>query len=39
VFRIKNTGIRALDVDWKIFDQEDLANSAEDAFRLSVVKN
>lgn len=39
VFKIKNTGIRALDVDWRIFDQDDLANSVEDAFKLSVVKN
>ena len=23
-FKIKNTGIRALQVDWKIFDQKDL---------------
>lgn len=27
VFKIKNTGIRALDVDWRIFDLQDLANS------------
>ena len=39
VFKIKNTGIRALDVDWRIFDLEDLDNSEEDAFRLKIVKN
>lgn len=24
VFKIKNTGIRCLDVDWRIFDKKDL---------------
>ena len=38
-FKIKNTGIRALDVDWRIFDQQDLINSENDAFQLKVVKN
>jgi len=39
VFKIKNTGIRALDVDWRIFDLDDLANSENDAFQLKIVKN
>ena len=39
VFKIKNTGIRALDVDWRIFDLEDLENSENDAFKLKIVKN
>lgn len=32
VFKIKNTGIRALDVDWRMFDQKDLDSSYEDPF-------
>ena len=29
-FKIKNTGIRALQVDWKIFDQKDLQKADND---------
>lgn len=39
VFKIKNTGIRALDVDWRIFDQKDLNNSETDAFKINIEKN
>ena len=38
-FKIKNTGIRAVDLDWKIFDQKDLANKDTDYFNLSIIKN
>jgi len=31
-FKIKNTGIRSLQVDWKIFDQKDLNKVDNDAF-------
>jgi hypothetical protein len=34
VFKIKNTGIRSLAIDWKIFDSKDLNNSASDAFNI-----
>jgi len=39
VFKIKNTGIRALDVDWRMFDQKDLDNSEEDPFSIKIEKN
>lgn len=39
VFRIKNTGIRALDVDWRMFDQQDLDKSKEDPFQIKIEKN
>lgn len=38
-FKIKNTGIRQLQVDWKIFDQKDLNKVETDAFKLKIVKN
>lgn len=38
-FKIKNTGIRALQVDWKTFDSEDLRTSDNDLFKIGVVKN
>ena len=38
-FKIKNTGIRAVYIDWKIFDQKDLLNKDTDYFDLSVAKN
>lgn len=38
-FKIKNTGIRALQVDWKIFDKKDLDSVDQDAFRLKIAKN
>jgi hypothetical protein len=38
-FKIKNTGIRSVQVDWKIFDSKDMQNTDVDFFDLSVVKN
>ena len=38
-FKIKNTGIRALQVDWKVFDQKDLACADNDQFKLEIIKN
>jgi hypothetical protein len=38
-FKIKNTGIRSLQVDWKIFDQADLNSVDTDAFKISIIKN
>lgn len=38
-FKIKNTGIRSVQVDWKIFDEKDLVHKETDYFSLSVAKN
>lgn len=38
-FKIKNTGIRALQVDWKIFDQKDLQKADNDQFDIKIIKN
>lgn len=38
-FKIKNTGIRTLQVDWQIFDQADLDKADNDAFKLSIIRN
>ena len=38
-FKIKNTGIREVQVDWKIFDNKDLKNKDTDLFNLSIDKN
>lgn len=38
-FKIKNTGIRALQVDWKIFDSKDLDKADNDQFSLQIIKN
>ena len=38
-FRIKNTGIRSLQVDWRVFDQSDLDKVDNDVFSINVVKN
>ena len=38
-FKIKNTGIRSVQVDWKIFDTKDLVNQEQDLFNLSIAKN
>ena len=38
-FKIKNTGIRALQVDWKIFDQKDLQRAENDQFEIKIIKN
>jgi hypothetical protein len=39
VFKIKNTGIRSLAIDWKIFDSKDLNNQKENAFNIQIAKN
>jgi hypothetical protein len=39
VFRIKNTGIRQLAIDWKIFDKKELESSKEDVFKISINTN
>jgi len=38
-FKIKNTGIRSVQVDWKIFDKKDLVKQDQDLFNLSIGKN
>ena len=38
-FKIKNTGIRSLQVDWRVFDQTDLDKVDNDVFSINVVKN
>jgi hypothetical protein len=38
-FKLKNTGIRALQVDWKIYDSKDLEHADSDVFETSVVPN
>ena len=38
-FKIKNTGIRSLQVDWRVFDQSDLDKVDNDVFSIGVVKN
>ena len=38
-FKIKNTGIRTLQVDWKIFDKKDLDCADNDQFKLEIIKN
>ena len=38
-FKIKNTGIRSVNVDWKIFDEKDLIKKESDFFSLNVIKN
>jgi hypothetical protein len=38
-FNIKNTGIRSVQVDWKIFDSKDLVQKDKDYFNLSIAKN
>ena len=38
-FKIKNTGIRALQVDWKIFDKKDLEKADNDQFSIKIIKN
>lgn len=39
VFRIKNTGIRQLAIDWRIFDKKELESSSDDMFKISIDKN
>lgn len=38
-FKIKNTGIRSVQIDWKIFDSKDLQSADVDFFTMSIVKN
>ena len=38
-FKIKNTGIRSLQVDWRVFDQADLDKADNDTFSIKVQKN
>jgi len=38
-FKIKNTGIRSLQVDWRVFDQSDLDKVDNDVFAINVIKN
>lgn len=38
-FKIRNTGIRSLQVDWSIFDSKDLESASTDPFRLNIAKN
>lgn len=38
-FKIKNTGIRAVDLEWKVYDQTDLESSAIDLFDINVGMN
>jgi len=38
-FKIKNTGIRSLQVDWRVFDQLDLDKVANDTFDIKVINN
>jgi len=38
-FKLKNTGIRAIQVDWKIYDSKDLEHGDEDIFSMNVIKN
>lgn len=38
-FKIRNTGIRSLQIDWSIFDQADLDSAATDPFDLVIAKN
>ena len=37
--KIKNTGIRAVDLNWKIFDREEIEKSQNDMFNISVASN
>ena len=38
-FKLKNTGIRGIQVDWKIYDQKDLEHGDQDTFETSIVRN
>lgn len=38
-FKIKNTGIRSVQIDWKIFDTKDLVGGDNDLFNLKIAKN
>ena len=38
-FNVKNTGIRGVNIDWKIFDRKDLESKESDLFTLDVSKN
>ena len=38
-FKLKNTGIRGIQVDWQIYDTKDLERADQDLFESSVVRN
>ena len=38
-FKIKNSGIRSLQLDWRVFDQTDLDKVDNDVFSIDVIKN
>lgn len=38
-FKLKNTGIRAIQVDWKIYDKKDLESGDQDLFDTTVIRN
>lgn len=38
-FKIKNTGIREVDMLWRLFDQKDLEEQQTDYFTMDVAKN
>jgi hypothetical protein len=38
-FKIRNTGIRSLQVDWSIYDKKDLDAGTNDPFKLNIAKN
>jgi hypothetical protein len=38
-FKIRNTGIRSLQVDWSIYDKKDLDAGTNDPFKLQIAKN
>jgi hypothetical protein len=38
-FKIRNTGIRSLQVDWNIYDVKDLEGASADPFKLNIAKN
>jgi hypothetical protein len=38
-FKLRNTGIRGIQIDWKIYDKRDLEAENQDVFETTVVKN
>jgi hypothetical protein len=38
-FKLRNTGIRSIQVDWKIYDQKDIEHGGQDIFETGVVRN
>ena len=37
--KIRNTGIRSIDLNWKIFDREDIEKSENNIFNIGVAQN